>query len=58
MAHNPVGMWQQKHLTMMKHAHRASNLAKKMSILLECSIKNMEQFLWELNAYNFRICMH
>jgi len=29
MAHNPTGMWQQKHLTMTKHAHRVSNLANE-----------------------------
>jgi len=37
---------------MMKHAHRVRNLANEDVDL------NMEQFLWELNAYNFRICMH
>jgi len=35
MAHNPTGMRQQKHLTMTKHAHRASNLAKEDVDLLE-----------------------
>jgi len=29
MLHNPTGMWQQLYLTMMKHAHRASNLANE-----------------------------
>jgi len=29
MLHDPTGMWQQKHLTMTKHAHRASNLANE-----------------------------
>jgi len=29
MACDPTGMWQQKHLTMMKHAHRVSNLANE-----------------------------
>jgi len=27
MLHNPTGIWQQPHLTMTKHAYRASNLA-------------------------------
>jgi len=26
---DPAGMWQQEHLTMTKHAHRASNLANE-----------------------------
>jgi len=29
MLHNPTGMWQQEHVAMMKHAHRANNLAKR-----------------------------
>jgi len=29
MAYIPMGMWQQKHLTMTKHAHRVSNLANE-----------------------------
>jgi len=51
-------MWQQKHLTMTKHAHRASNLANEDVDLIGSIRSNMELFLWELNAYNFRICMH
>jgi len=39
MLHNPAGLWQQVHFTMTKHAHRASNLANEMSILLEHSTK-------------------
>jgi len=35
MACNPAGMWQQNHLTMTKHAHRASNLAKEDVDLVE-----------------------
>jgi len=41
--YDPTGMWQQEHVTMMKHAHRVSNLAKedvKLSILVEESIKH------------------
>jgi len=26
---DPTGMWQQEHITMTKHAHRVSNLAKE-----------------------------
>jgi len=26
---DPTGMWQQEYVTMMKHAHRVSNLAKE-----------------------------
>jgi len=29
MLYNPTGMWQQEHLTMMKHVHRVSNLANE-----------------------------
>jgi len=29
MLYNPMGLWQQVHLTMMKHAHRAINLANE-----------------------------
>jgi len=29
MLHDPTGMWQQEHITMTKHVHRASNLANK-----------------------------
>jgi len=29
MLHNPKGMWQQECITMMKHAHLASNLANE-----------------------------
>jgi len=57
MAHNPTGMWQQKHLTMTKHAHRVSNLANEDVDLVGSIRSNMEYFLWELNAYNFQICM-
>jgi len=35
MVHDPTGMWQQKHLTMTKHAHRASNLVKEDVDLVE-----------------------
>ena len=29
MLHNPVGLWQQVYLTMMKHVHRVINLANE-----------------------------
>jgi len=35
MAHNPTGMWYQKHLTMTKHAHHVSNLANEDVDLVE-----------------------
>jgi len=38
---------------MTKHAHRVSNLANEDVDL----VGNMELFLWEPNAYNFRVCM-
>jgi len=46
MAHNPTGMWQQKHLTMTKHAHSASNLAKEDVDLVGSIRSNMELFAW------------
>jgi len=53
MLHNPTGMWQQKHLTMTKHAHRVSNLANEDVDL----VGNMELFPWQSDACDFRICM-
>ena len=38
---------------MTKHAHRVSNLTNEDVDL----VGNMELFLWESNAYDFRICM-
>jgi len=44
---NPAGMWQQEHLTMTKHVHRASNLANEdvdlvgkhgaVSVVVQCA---------------------
>jgi len=57
MACNPAGMWQQNHLTMTKHVHRVSNLANEDVDLVGALDQNMEQFLWEPNGHDFRICM-
>jgi len=57
MAQIPAGMWQQNHFTMAKHAHRASNLANEDVDLVGAFDQNMEQFLWESNGCDFRICM-
>jgi len=48
-------MWQQKHLTMTKHAHREAILPMKMSISLERSIKTWSCFCGSLMLVTFKI---
>jgi len=53
---NHVGLWQQVHLAMTKHAHRASNLANEMSILLEHWIEHwaFRMVAWHSQLSNLR----
>jgi len=52
-----MGLWQQVHFTMTKHAHRASNLANEDVDLVGAFDQTWSIFAWMSNAVTFKICM-
>jgi len=51
---DPMGLWQQVHFTMTKHAHRASNLANEDVNLVGMFDQTWSVFAWMLNAMTFK----
>jgi len=54
MLHDPTGLWQQEHVTMMKHAHRASNLANEDADLVGTVDQTWSHFYGRATLITFK----
>jgi len=54
MLHNPVGLWQQEYVPMMKHAHRVSNLANEDVNLVGIVDKTWSYFYGRVMLITFK----
>jgi len=54
MLYDPAGMWQQEHITMTKHAHRVSNLAKEDVDLVRIIDQTWSSFYGRVTLITFK----